>query len=566
MTSALGTLDWFIIGAYLVGITVIGILSARRSTRSSDSYFLAARSLRWPTIGLALFATNISTVHLIGLASSGFSAGMVVGNFEWLAALCLVLLGLVFAPFYFRSRVATLPEFLEKRFSAGSRTMLAVMGVFGALFVHIGVSLYSGGVVVDELLRPGSADVDRGSIIASILIVSALTVLYTVLGGLKAVVVTESIQTVLLLLGALAVTVAGVLALGDSATAANQGLVEHLRTRTRPDQLSMVQPSGGYAWYAMLLGYPVLGIWYWCSDQTIVQRVLGAKTERDAQIGPLFAGLLKVLPPLLMILPGVFAYVLFEERIAANPDSTLVVLILELLPPGIRGLVLAGLLAALMSTVAGALNSTSTLVSIDIVRRIRPGIADQRLVRIGQVTTIVVMLLAIAWSTQGDRFGGIFAGINQMISALAPPISAVFLLGVLWKRGTAQASLFTLTIGFGLGITVFLIDFPAASGAIFGEYTAATAPQAHLVGQPVQLITHGLGIGFLLQAWWLFVMCSSIFVVVSLLTQAPDADVVDKYCFSRAPGAARESMSIGDPRTLSIALLGAIAVLYILFS
>ena len=566
MTSALGTLDWFIIGAYLVGITVVGILSAPRSTRSSESYFLAARSLRWPTIGLALFATNISTVHLIGLASSGFSTGMVVGNFEWLAALCLVLLGLVFAPFYFRSRVATLPEFLEKRFSAGSRTMLAVMGVFGALFVHIGVSLYSGGVVVDELLHPGSAGVDRGSIIASILIVSTLTVLYTVLGGLKAVVVTESIQTVLLLLGALAVTVAGVLALGDSATAANQGLVEHLQTRTRPDQLSMVQPSGGYAWYAMLLGYPVLGIWYWCSDQTIVQRVLGAKTERDAQLGPLFAGLLKVLPPLLMVLPGVFAYVLFEDRIAANPDSTLVVLILELLPPGIRGLVLAGLLAALMSTVAGALNSTSTLVSIDIVRRIRPGIADQRLVRIGQVTTIVVMLLAIAWSTQGDRFGGIFAGINQMISVLAPPISTVFLLGVFWKRGTATASLLTLTIGFGLGITVFLIDFPAASGAIFGEYTAATAPHTHLVGQPVQLITHGLGIGFLLQAWWLFVMCSSIFVVVSLLTQAPDQDVVDRYCFSRSRDASRKRMSIRDPGSLAIALLGAIAVLYILFS
>lgn len=566
MTSALGILDWFIIGAYLVGITVIGILSARRSTRSSDSYFLAARSLRWPTIGLALFATNISTVHLIGLASSGFSTGMVVGNFEWLAALCLVLLGLVFAPFYFRSRVATLPEFLEKRFSAGSRTMLAVMGVFGALFVHIGVSLYSGGVVVDELLRPGSADVDRGSIIASILIVSALTVLYTVLGGLKAVVVTESIQTVLLLLGALAVTVAGVLALSDSATAANQGLVKHLQTRTRPDQLSMVQPSGGYAWYAMLLGYPVLGIWYWCSDQTIVQRVLGAKTERDAQIGPLFAGLLKVLPPLLMILPGVFAYVLFEDRIAANPDSTLVVLILELLPPGVRGIVLAGLLAALMSTVAGALNSTSTLVSIDIVKRLRPGIADQRLVRIGQVTTIVVMLLAIAWSTQGDRFGGIFAGINQMISVLAPPISTVFLLGVLWKRGTATASLFTLVIGFALGIAVFLADFPAVSGAIFGEYTTATAPYPHLVGQPTQLITHGLGIGFMLQAWWLFVACSSIFVVVSLLTRAPDSNVVRRYCVGAYGERAVREFSIGSPGFLATALLATIAGLYVIFS
>ena len=567
MTTALGTIDWSIIVLYLVGITAVGIFSARRSTESSENYFLAARSLRWPTIGLALFATNISTVHLIGLASSGFSTGMVVGNFEWLAATCLVLLGLVFAPFYFRSRVATLPEFLERRFSGGSRTMLAIMGVFGALFVHIGVSLYAGGVVVDELLHPRTPGVDRASIVWSILIVSGLTVLYTVLGGLRAVVVTEAIQTVLLLLGAAAVTLACFAALNDSAATAGQGLVAYLQTRTRPDQLSAVHASGDYAWYAMLLGYPVLGIWYWCSDQTIVQRVLGAATARDAQIGPLFAGFLKILPPLLMVLPGVFAYVLFRDLIEANPDSTLVVLILELLPPGVRGLVLAGLLAALMSTVAGALNSTSTLVSIDIVKRLWPATADRRLVRIGQATTVAVMVLAVAWSTQGDRFGGIFAGINQMIAVLAPPISAVFLLGVLWRRGTAQASLATLVAGFALGIAVFLVDFPAASGAIFGAYTSATAPSESLVGQPVQLITHGLGIGFMLQAWWLFAICSVLFVLCSLATPAPDPNIVGRYCYSRKAGSRDEAgFSPSSPGFLSVVLLGAIGILYLVFS
>ena len=199
----------------------------------------------------------------------------------------------------------------------------------------------------------------------------------------------------------------------------------------------MIRTSGDYTWWIMLLGYPVIGIWYWCADQTIVQRVLGARSERDAQIGPIFAGFIKVLPVFLMVFPGVIAYVLFRDKIGENSDATLSVLILELLPRGMQGVVLAGLLAALMSTVAGALNSAATLVSIDIVQRIRPSTQDRTLVRIGQVTAVVVMLIAMAWSTQGDRFGGIFAGINQMISVLAPPISTVFIWGIFWRRGTS---------------------------------------------------------------------------------------------------------------------------------
>jgi len=326
----IGWIDLTIVVVYLLGITGIGVLVGlvgRRQRDSSTGYFLASRSLSWTTVGLALFATNISTVHLIGLASSGFSDGMVMGNFEWMAPFLLILLGLVFAPFYFRTKISTLPEYLEGRYGPGSRTVLAVMAVFGALFIHIGVSLYAGAVMVQNFV-----DIP---ITASILIVSLLTVIYTVLGGLKAVVVTESIQTVLLLVGAVAVTVFAVLMLGS----ADINSLAQLRQATKPGQLSMIRTDGQFAWYYMIIGYPVLGIWYWCSDQTIVQRVLGARSERDAQVGPIFCGFIKVLPTLVMVLPGVLCYVLFKDKVGDNPDSTLIVLIKELLPAGLKGLV-----------------------------------------------------------------------------------------------------------------------------------------------------------------------------------------------------------------------------------
>jgi len=549
-------LDMGVIVVYLLGITSIGVLASRQSTTSSQGYFLAGRSLRWPAIGLSLFATNISTVHLIGLAADGFhpSKGMAVGNFEWLAAFCLILLALVFAPFYHRSNVATLPEYLEKRYGPGSRTLLAFFAIVGALFIHIGVAIYAGAVVIKSLIgfevpawyMPYNEMLEFNTG-AAILVVSVLTVVYTVTGGLKAVVITESIQTVVLLLGSLAITVFGILALRRA------GITDYatLSQRVEVGQLSMIRTDGDYAWYAMLLGYPVLGIWYWCSDQTIVQRVLGARSERDAQLGPIFAGFLKTLPVLLMVFPGVIAYVLFRDKVAENPDGTLVVLIQQLLPTGLQGLVVAGLLAALMSTVAGALNSSATLVSIDIVKRMRPQTPDRTLVRIGQATAVVVMIAAVAWSTQGDRFGGIFGGINHMISVLAPPISVVFIWGVFWKRGTAQASLATLVIGFLLGATVFVVDFPAVALPLLGY----------------QLFTEKCGIPFLLQAWWLFVTCSVVFVVVSLMTPAPDEELVQQYCWGNPIKAltAEPLRGAGDPRILSLLLAVTMAALYYTF-
>jgi SSS family solute:Na+ symporter len=540
-------IDLFVIVAYLLGITGIGIWFSRRQTESSAGYFLAGRSLGWLPVGLALFATNISTVHLIGLASSGFTDGLVIGNFEWLAPFLLIALGLIFAPFYFRSRISTLPEFLEGRFGPASRTFLAFMAVVGALFIHIGVTLYAGAVMLQSFI-----DIP---IVWSILIVSLLTMIYTVLGGLKAVVITESIQTVLLLLGAAAVTIAGIVALNNSGI----HTLAELRAAAQPGQLSMIRHEGDYAWYALLLGYPVLGIWYWCSDQTIVQRVLGARTERDAQLGPIFAGFIKILPVLIMVFPGVIGYVLFQDKIADNADSTLIVMIQNLLPIGLQGLVVAGLLAALMSTVAGALNSTATLVSIDIVQRLRPNTPDRALVRIGQWTVIAVLACAILWSTQGENFGGIFKGINQMISVLAPPISAVFIWGIFWRRGTAAASITTLTAGFLLGAVAFCVDFPAVSSLIFG---------LNADGTPHQFITQRLGIPFMLQAWWLFVICSMLFIVVSLLTPPPDPERIEHYCWKSPRAVLTEAPLSGvtDPRIMAIMLVVVMVACYLVFA
>ncbi|MBN1419997.1 MAG: sodium:solute symporter [Planctomycetes bacterium] len=539
--------DSGIVILYLVGITAIGVVVGRRQRETSAGYFLAGRSLRWETVGLALFATNISTVHLIGLASSGFKDGMVVGNFEWMAPFLLILLGLVFAPFYFRTRIATLPEYLEGRYGPASRTVLACMAVVGALFIHIGVTLYSGAVVVKSFV---DVPID-----VSILIVSALTVIYTVLGGLKAVVVTESIQTGLLLLGAVAVTAFAWVTLGDRGIHS----LEDLRKAAQPGQLSMFRTDGDFAWYCMLAGYPVIGIWYWCSDQTIVQRVLGARTERDAQLGPIFCGFIKILPPFFMVLPGALCWVLFREKVGSDPDSTLTVLIRELLPTGLVGLVIAGLLAALMSTVAGALNSTATLVSIDIVKRTRPETPDRTLVRIGQVTAVVVMVAATAWSTQGEHFGGIFKGINQMISVLAPPISAVFIWGIFWRRGNSAGALATLVVGFLLGAIVFLVDFPAASRLLFG-----VGPD----GEPVQLLTGRVGIPFMLQSAALFGISSIILVVVSLATPAPRPEQVERFCWKSPLAAITEKPidRILDPRVLSIALVILLAICYVIFA
>ncbi|HOW84600.1 MAG TPA: sodium:solute symporter [Candidatus Aminicenantes bacterium] len=536
-TLGIPVLDLVIIVVYMLGILAIGVLSARGIKRTASGYFLADRSLRWGVVGSAMFAANISTIHLVGLAASGYSEGLVWGNFEWMAAFSLILLCLVFAPFYFRSRISTLPEFLEKRFGPGSRIMLAFMAILAALFIHIGMSLYAGAAVFRQFFG-----ID---VVTSIVLISIVTGIYTLLGGLKAVVVTESIQSVILILGAALVTIFAVLALPSHGIAS----LAAFKAAVKPGQLSMLQThsSAGLNWYAVFLGYPILGIWYWCTDQTIVQRVLGSRTEKDAQHGALFAGLLKILPVFILVFPGVVGYVLFRDIIGSDANQTLPVLLVKLIPTGLKGVIAAGLLAALMSTIAAALNSTATLVAVDIVKRLRPESSDRTQVRIGRICTVAVMLLAMAWSTQGGRYSSIFEAINTIGSYLAPPITAVFLWGVFWKRGTKQAALTTLIGGFLLGLASFLIDFP-----VFGAE---------------KVITQGLGIPFMMQAWWMFCICSATFVAVSLLTPAPDREKIAELTWSspKAVLARGRIQGWSDPRVLAGGLLALLVVLYYIF-
>jgi SSS family solute:Na+ symporter len=533
---AIPVLDLIIIVSYLLGILVVGILSVRKMRLTSQGYFLAGRSLRWGMVGAALFASNISTIHLVGLAASGYNEGLVWGNFEWMAIFTLILLGLVFAPFYFKSRISTLPEFLERRFSPGSRMILAFMAIVAALFIHIGMSLYAGAAVFKQFFG-----ID---VVTSIFIISVITAIYTVLGGLKAVVVTETIQTAILVLGAVAVTLFAIFALPD------QGIhnLSQLKAAVKPEQLSMLQTdnSAGLAWYAVFLGYPILGIWYWCSDQTIVQRVLGAKTQSDAQTGPLFAGLLKILPVFIMVFPGVMGYVLFKDIIGADSNQALPVLINQLIPTGLKGLISAGLLAALMSTIAAALNSSATLVAVDIVKRFKPSISDEKQVRIGRISAVIVMILAMAWSTQGGRYSSIFEAINAIAAHLAPPITTVFLWGIFWRRGTKQAALTTLITGFSLGALSFLIDLP-----VIGEE---------------KIITDGWGIPFMMQAWWMFCLCSLIFVLVSLMTPKPDPQSIEGLTWNKPLQVLAQGKitRFSDPRLLAGFLLIVMIVLYYL--
>ena len=455
----IGMVDLSIIVIYLAGIVAIGCWAGlRRKSVEGQAYFLAGKSLTWPIIGLALFATNISTIHLVSLAQCGYTSGLLYGNFEWMAAFTLICLSLFFAPFYIRAKVATLPDFLEKRYGRPCRDWLAMLSIISAIFIHIGFSLYAGAVVMRGLFG-----IDMNIIIfgiemdTSIIVVACLTGLYTIVGGLLAVVLTESIQTIILLIGAICITLIGLDKLGGWA---------ELKANVHPVNFSLLRPSTdptGLSMWAVFLGYPVIGLWYWCCDQTIVQRVLGAKDEVHARVGPLFAGFIKILPMFIFVMPGTICLALINKGVLTEPlaDSkdTYAYLINQILPVGLKGLVAAALLAALMSTVSGALNSIATLFSYDIYRRWRPQASDRNLVMTGRVVTFLAMIAAIIWSHRVGRFETIFQGVNDLICYISPPITVVFLWGVFWRKASKTAALITLLSGSVLGAGVFAVDW-----------------------------------------------------------------------------------------------------------
>ena len=449
--GALGIIDFAVLIIYLVAIVSIGCYAGMRSRKGVEGgreYFLAGGTLRWPMIGLALFSTNISTIHLVGFAQEGYMNGLAYGNYEWMAPFLLIVLALFFAPFYIRSRVATLPDFLERRYSRGCRDWLAFLSIISAVFIHIGFTLYTGAVVLEGLLGI--------PIMVSITVAAVLTGLYTIVGGLMAVVVTESIQTLVLLFGSIIITVIAYMKVGGWSG---------LEANVEPVKLTMLRGAGdpsGLPWYSVFLGYPVIGLWYWCADQTIVQRVLGAKSENDARVGPLFAGFIKILPVFIFVLPGVMLIALINQnQYPSLPESkdAYAYLIKNLLPTGLTGVMAAALLAALMSTVSGALNSIATLFSYDLYKRWKPDTPDKKLVLIGRIVTFVAMVLSIFWSPLIAHFESIYQGCISLICYIAPPITAVFLLGVFWKRASSAGALATLIIGSFLGLVAFLLEW-----------------------------------------------------------------------------------------------------------
>ena len=545
----LNSLDLGISILYILGILAVGLwagISHRRKSKANAAgeYFLAGKTLKWPAIGLALFATNISTVHLVSLAQSGFDSGLLNGNFEWMAAFTLILLSLFFVPFYIKSGVATLPDFLEKRYDRSSRDWLAIISVVSAIIIHIAFSMLAGGIVLKTLFGL--------NMYVSIIVICVITAIYTIIGGLKAVVVTESIQTVVLLGGAFIISYAAFQKMGGW-----EPMTDVLKANNQMDKLSMLRPQGdssGMPWYTVLLGYPILGIWYWCADQTIVQRVLGAKDENHARVGPLFCGFIKLLPVFIFVLPGLFAYTLSKSghldisslgvdgQGNVNSKGIYTLMITQLLPSGLVGVLVAALLSGLMSQVSGALNSISTMVSYDMYQRYRPAASDKQLIRVGKIAAGVALVFSLGLLPLLNRYESIFSGINDIIAHIAPPITCVFLLGVFWKGASAASAKLTLWIGSGLGLLVFMIN--------------------KLL--PDSWIGH---IPFMMMAFYLFCTCVVIQVVFSYVYPVQHTEESSKLYWKTPwePLQGPAWKGIGNYKVLSALLLGTTALLYYIF-
>ncbi|HEY6945387.1 MAG TPA: sodium:solute symporter, partial [Candidatus Acidoferrum sp.] len=445
---ALATPDIVIIGFYFALVFGIGMYFARRE-RTSEDYFLAGRNVGWFFIGASLFVSNISTEHFIGLSGTGASSGLAVGHFEWLACLILLILGWVFVPFYLRSNVFTMPEFLERRFNRQSAVYLAGISIIAYIFTKISVQLYAASVVLER--------VAGWKLWETAVVLVIATGIYTVAGGLAAVIYTDTVQTLILITGAVALTVIGLMRAGGFA---------HLRTMVPPDYFHMIKPVSdpNFPWTGIFFGAPILGIWYWCTDQVIVQRVLSARDEGHAKAGTIFAGFLKILPVFMLVLPGIIAYALFRDQLK-TPDFAYPTLVLNLLPVGLVGLVMAALLAAVMGAMSSVFNSASTLVTLDFYKKIRPQASESQLVNFGRVATGIMVLLGLLWVPFIHYISSqLYIYLQSVQAYISPPIAACFVLGILWPRLNGSGAITSLLAGFVLGATRFILELADRAG------------------------------------------------------------------------------------------------------
>jgi solute:Na+ symporter, SSS family len=581
--NVLHTVDWIVIFAYFALIAGIVVWVARKQKKTSDSYFLAGRELGWFVIGASIFASNIGSEHLVGLAASGATDGVAMAHYE-LHAWCLLVLAWVMVPFYMRSKVFTMPEFLERRFSPTARTVLSVISLVAYILTKIAVGIFAGGVVFAVLL-PELKFLGLDSFWIGSLLVVVITGLYTIIGGMSAVAYTEAMQTIVLIIGSALVTVFGLVALGGWS---------ELRAIVPSDMFNLWKPmvptglestwapvkdahhmawyfNNNYPWLGMLICAPVIGLWYWCTDQYIVQRTLTAPNETEARRGSIAAAFFKLLPVFIFIIPGIICYALAISNkvpgfhnlligadgsiIRDNAQQAFPLMVAHILPVGIRGIVVAGLLAALMSSLAGAFNASATLFTIDFYGRLRSGVSQERLVWVGRIATAVMVLIGICWIPviRGGR--GLYDYLQGIQGYLAPPIFVVFFFGVFFKRMNAKGCLWTLIAGFALGIARLAIDTPVKLMQGF----------RYEQGSFLWIVNN---IFFQYYSGVILVISAAVMVIVSYMTAEPDYAKIGGLTYATRTAEdkriSRESWKAIDV-VLSVVVVGLIVAAYLYF-
>jgi len=519
----LGLLDWVVVAAYTGGLIFLGLLMSKRRIAPVD-YFLASRASHWPVIGLALLASNMSSTALVGLAGGAYAMGISVYNYEWSAIVILVFFCVFLLPSIIRSQTYTMPEFLERRYDRRVRLHFALLTLFLNIFVDSAGVLYSGSLVC-QLLFPG------WPLWLIVALLAGTAGLYATLGGLRAVIYTEAVQAVVLMLGALMISI-GAFSRAGGWHAVMRGV--------DPAAISLIRPIGdpGVPWPGLLLGIPLLGFYYWCTNQSIVQRMLSAKNIDHARWGALFAGLLKLPVLFLIVLPGTCALLLFPRL--PQPDLVYPNLILQLLPAGIVGLVVAGFVAATMVSIASMLNSASTLITMDVIKQSKLSLSDAQVVRIGRVSTAALLVVAVAWAPQLQLFPSLWQYLQAVLAYAVPPVVALFLVGMFWRGANADGAAATMSLGSLFGFALFMINV-------------------------VFRWTH---FHFLYAAPILTVLDAAILISVSLLNPAPASIDVSmwKLDFSRAEQLRLKLLPLWqDYRFQAAALLALMAAVVIAF-
>jgi SSS family solute:Na+ symporter len=506
----LSTADLIIIGLYFCVVFAIGFYFSLKERTSTD-YFLAGRDVGWFAIGASLFVSNISTEHFIGLAGSGASSGLAVGHFEWLACFMLLILGWVFVPFYLRSNIFTMPEFLERRFSRSCATYLASISIIAYVFTKISVHLYAAAVVLERV-------VGWSPMTAAVILVIA-TGIYTISGGLAAVIYTDLVQTLILIVGAVILTVLGLHQVGGFSA---------LRAALPAGYFHMMKPASdaAFPWTGIFFGAPILGIWYWCTDQVIVQRVLSARSEGHAKLATIFAGFLKILPVFMLVLPGLIAMALYRDLFKFGPDGQVTngdiaypTMIVNLLPSGLVGMMIAALLAALMGAMSSVFNSASTLVTLDFYKKFRPDASEKALVNFGRIATGCMVVLGLLWVPFIHLISSqLYIYLQSVQAYISPPIAACFIFGILWPRLNSTGAISSLLTGFGLGAFRFVLEIKdrAAGGHHF---------TSGLTGWLVNM-------NFLHYAIFMFVVCSAVLIVASMFSPAPSREKLAGLTFA----------------------------------